>query len=112
MISVFVVENLVTCTGLQSAQRMKTSDILASVSRGVNYSITYASCPFMVRRIALEFRSNTCTSPSSPPATTSFPSFRISAPLALSLNLVIVFATFPVFGAYTKSRDEVVMANL
>lgn len=61
--------------------------------------MTHCSCPFIVLNIALLPKSNTCTNPSSPPLQINFPSFLMSAPLAVSLNLVIVFNTFPVRGA-------------
>lgn len=52
----------------------------------------------------------TWTSPESSPATTSLPSERIFAPLAVSLNLAIVLTTFCVLGANTWIRVPEVTA--
>lgn len=60
---------------------------------------THCSCSLNVRNIALLPTSNTCTVPSSLPATINFPSFLNSAPLAVPLNRDIVLTTLPVLGA-------------
>jgi hypothetical protein len=65
--------------------------------------MTHCSCPVNVLKIALLPTSNTCTVPSSLPATTNFPSFLNSALLAVALNLDIVLTTFPVLGAYINT---------
>jgi hypothetical protein len=72
---------------------------------------TYKVCSFIVLKMARLFTSNTCTNPSSPPATTNLPSLRNSAPRAVSLNRVMVLTTLPVFGAYMSTLEEEVTAN-